>query len=70
MDLSFVADNKKFWEEVKPLFNEKGSGVSNKVVLLEKVKILRDVNEVAKELHSYFNSIVSSLGITEKKYSI
>ena len=70
MDLSFVADNKKFWEEVKPLFNEKGSGVSNKVVLLEKDKILRDVNEVAKELHSYFNSIVSSLGITEKKYSI
>ena len=70
MDLSFVADNKKFWEEVKPLFNEKGSGVSNKVVLLEKDKILRDVNEVAKELHSYFNSIVNSVGITEKKYSI
>ena len=55
---------------MKPLFNEKGSGVSNKVVLLEKDKILRDVNEVAKELQSYFNSIVNSLGITEKKYSI
>ena len=55
LDLSFVADNKKFWEVVKPLLNEKGSGVSNKVVLLEKDKILRDDNEVAKKFHSYFN---------------
>ena len=44
---------------MKPLFNEKGSGVSNEVVLLEKDKILRDDNEVAKEFHSYFNSIIS-----------
>ena len=55
---------------MKPLFNEKGSGVRNEVVLLEKDKILRDDNEVAKEFHSYFNSIVSSLGITENKYTI
>ena len=55
---------------MKPLFNEKGSRVSNEVVLLEKYKILRDDNEVAKEFHSYFNSIVSSLGITENEYTI
>ena len=55
---------------MKPLFNEKGSGVRSEVVLLEKDKILRDDNEVAKEFHSYFNSIVSSLGITENKYTI
>ena len=54
---------------MKLLFNEKGSAVS-KVVLLEKDKILRDDNEVAKEFHSYFNSIVSSLGLTENKYTI
>ena len=35
MNLSFVVDNKKFWKVVKPLFNEKRSGVSNEVVLLE-----------------------------------
>ena len=70
LNLSFVVDNKKFWKVVKSLFNEKGSGVSNEVVLLEKDKILRDDNEVAKEFHSYFNSIVSSLGITENKYRI
>ena len=30
--LSFVADNKEFWKVMKPLLNEKGSGVSNEVV--------------------------------------
>ena len=56
--------------KVKSLFNEKGSRVSNEAVLLEKDKILRDDNEVAKEFHSYFNSSVSSLGIIENKYTI
>ena len=41
-----------------------------KEVLLEKDKILRGDNEVTKEFHSYFNSIVSSLGITENEYTI
>ena len=52
---------------MKPLFNEKRSRVSNEVVMLEKDKILRDDNEVAKEFHSYFNSIVSPLGVTDTK---
>ena len=43
---------------MKPLFDEKGSGFGNEVVLLEKDKILRDDNVVAKEFQSYFNSIV------------
>ena len=38
---------------MKPLFNEKGSGVINEVVLLEKDKILKDEIEVAKEFHSF-----------------
>ena len=59
LNLSFIVDNKNFWEVVKTLFKEKGSEVSDKVVLLEKDKILRDDSEVAKEFHSYFNSIVS-----------
>ena len=54
---------------MKPLLNEKGNGVSNEVALLEKDKILRDENEVTRMFHSYFNSIVSCLGITENKYT-
>ena len=69
MNLSYVVDNKNFWKVVKP-FNEKSSGVSNEVVLLEKDKILRGDTEVAKEFHSYINSTVSSLGITENEYTI
>ena len=68
--MSFVVDNTKFWKVAKPLFNEKGSEVSNEVVLQEKDKILRDDNEVSKEFHFCFNSIVSSLGITENKYTV
>ena len=32
-NLSFVVDNKKFWEVMKPLFNEKGSRLSNEKVV-------------------------------------
>ena len=69
MNLSFVFDNKKFWKVVKPLSNEKGSGASNEIVLLEKEKILRYDGQVAKEFDSSFNSIGISLGITENKYT-
>ena len=68
--MSFVTDNEKFWKVVKPLLNGKGSGVRNEIILLENGKILRDDNEAGKELHSYFNSIVSSLDITENKQII
>ena len=70
LNLSIVVDNKKFRKVVKPLFNEKGSGISNEVVMFEKDKTLRDEKEMAKEFHSYFNSIVSSIGITENIYTI
>ena len=70
LNLPFVVDNEKFWKVVKLLFNEKGSGVNNEVVLLEKDKIVRDDNEVTKELHCYFNSTETSLGKTENKYTI
>ena len=39
---------------MKPLFNEKGSGVSNEAVLLEKDKILRDDSKVAKGIALLF----------------
>ena len=58
--------HKKCSKVVKPLFDRNRSGVSNVFVLLQKDSILRDDNEVAKELHSYFNNVVSSLGIAEK----
>ena len=68
--MSFVVDNKTFSKVVKPLCNEKGSGVSDEVALLEKDKILRDDIEVAKVLHSYFSSIINSLSIKKNKYAI
>ena len=54
MNLPFFVDNKKIRKVVKPLFNEKGSEVSNEAVLLEKDKILRGGNEVTKEFQLFF----------------
>ena len=65
----YKKEKKKFLETSETVVYEKESGVSNDVVLLEKDKILRDDNKVAKEFHSYFNSILNSLGITEIKYT-
>ena len=55
---------------MKPLFNKKEVGLVMIFFLLKKDEILRDVNEVAREFHSYFNSIARSWGITENKYII
>ena len=49
------------------MFDEKRRGVGNEFVLLDMDKILRDDNEVEKELCYYFKSIVSSLGIPANK---
>ena len=54
LNLPFFVDNKKIRKVVKPLFNEKGSEVSNEAVLLEKDKILRGGNEVTKEFQLFF----------------
>ena len=42
-------------------FNGKESGVSHEIILLKKDKVIRDKNEVAKELHSYFNSTIREI---------
>ena len=55
---------------MKPLFNAKGSEISNEAVLLEKDKILRGGNEATKEFHSSLSCFVSSVGVTKNKYAI
>ena len=49
---------------------KKEAGLVMKLFCLERIKFLRDVNELAKEFHSCFISIVSSLDTTEKKCTI
>ena len=55
---------------VKPLFHGKRSGFNSEISLLEKDIVIRDENEVAKDLHFYFDIIISSLEIAENEYII
>ena len=49
---------------------KKEAGLVMKLFCWERIKFLRDDNELAKEFHSCFISIVSSLDATEKKCTI
>ena len=60
---SDIADNKKFWKSVKPLFSEKLARTSGKIKLLENGVIHDEDSSVAQEFGKYFSSIVDNLNI-------
>ena len=59
---SVIADNKKFWTVIKPLFSDK-TKVRNKIILIEGENILSEDKEVAEKLNSFFINAVNNLGI-------
>ena len=62
LDIKSVADNKKFWQTVKPLFSNK---VKAKTVikLFGNDAMIDDESEIAKFFNQYFVNIVKKLGI-------
>ena len=59
---SVVADNKKFWMAIKPLFSQKVK-IRNKIILIEGENIFSEDKEVADNLNSFFINTVKNLGI-------
>ena len=57
---SVVADNKKFWTAIKPLFSDKVK-LRNKITLIEDENIFSEDKEVAEKLNSFFSNAVSNL---------
>ena len=55
---------------MKTFFNEKGTGVSNEVLLFEKDKILRDDKKLQKSFTPISIALSCSLRITEIKHAI
>ena len=49
---SVVADNKKFWMAIKPLFSDKVK-IRNKVILIEGENIFSEDKEVADNLNNF-----------------
>ena len=60
LDLSLIADNKKFWKTVKPLFSDK---ISHKdiISLTEDVKTITEDLPIAEIFNNYFSNVIRSL---------
>ena len=64
LDISLVADNKKFWKTVKPFFSGKSQS-QNKIILTEGERIISNDVEVAETMNVFFVTVTDSLGINE-----
>ena len=60
LDLSLIADNKKFWKTVKPLFSDK---ISHKgiISLTEDGKTITEDLPIAEIFNNYFSTVIRSL---------
>ena len=61
LDMNSIKDNKSFWKKLKPLFSN--SMVSEKIVLIENEKIIRDDNEISQYFNEYFANITDTPNI-------
>ena len=64
-----ISDNRTFWKEIKPYFNDKG-GMSSKITLVERDKIIHKDKEIAETMNKYFVNITKILRLKRsKKYN-
>ena len=62
LDMKVIEDNKKFWQNVKPLFSGKSKAKTN-IVIVDNEKVVTEKGEVAEILNNYFIEAVQNLGI-------
>ena len=55
-----ISDNRAFWKEIKPYFNDNG-GMSSMITLVERGKIIPKDNEIAKTMNTYFVNTTKTL---------
>ena len=58
LDLKIFADNKRFWERVKPLFSDKQKSLSKDI---DKDTLISNKLEVAAKLNNFFIESVENL---------
>ena len=63
LDLKIFADNKKFWERVKPLFSDKQKSLSRDITLIDKDTLISNKLEAAEKLNNFFIESVENLEI-------
>ena len=55
-----ISDNRTFWKEIKPYFNDEG-GMSSKITLVKRDKIIHKDKEIAETMNKYFVNITKTL---------
>ena len=60
LDLKVIEDNKKFWQNVKPLFSGKSKSKTN-ITIVDNENVVTEKGEVAEILNNYFIEAVQIL---------
>ena len=63
LDMNIFEDNKKFWQNVKPLFSNKHDVSQKNIIIVEKDTIISNNIEVAEKLNNFFIEAVENLEI-------
>ena len=62
LDMKSIADNRKFWKTIKPLFSDKHFGTNN-ISLLDGDEIISNDADVARKFNVFFSNVVKKLNI-------
>ena len=65
LDLRVLGDNKKFWQNIKPLFSSKQNISQKNIVIVEMETIISKNDEVAEKLNIFFIKAVENLEIEQ-----
>ncbi|CAH3171402.1 unnamed protein product, partial [Porites lobata] len=60
------ADQRKFWNTIRPYINSRKKKNSSRIVLKENDQIMRKPREVAETLNDFFSNIVGTDKTTER----
>ena len=63
LDMNIFENNKKFWENIKPLFSNKQNVSKRNIIIVEKETITSQNEEVAAKLNNFFIRAVENLEI-------
>ena len=63
LDLNIIQDNKRFWQNIKPLFSDKHKESQRSIVIVENGVIISDNKEVAEKLNTFFIESVENLKV-------
>ena len=62
LNTNLIADNKKFWKTVKPLFSDEINS-SHKITLINGNKIISENSDIAQIFNDFFSTAASKLNI-------